>query len=77
MSLFTKIRDLLDQHGELTFREVCAAVNCWSKPEIRDCRGECYRMGRIGEAEIITNTILYPQPIGLRRHFTHQLEMFQ
>lgn len=77
MSLFRKIRDLLDQHGELTFREVCAGVNCFSPQEVDECRGQCHGLGQISEAAIGINTILYPQPLGVRQPFQHQLWMFR
>lgn len=72
MSLFRKIRDLLDRHGDLTFREVCAGVNCYSRQEVDECHG----LGQIGEAAIGINSILYPQPIGVRQPLRHQLWMF-
>lgn len=55
----SQIKRLLTQHGELTFRELCAALNCYTQAEVDDVRGYARAYSDpIGEAPIHASTIL-------------------
>lgn len=84
-----RIRELLDEHGELTFRELCSHLNCYSNDEVlgvlftidpcdefgNETRSTC--CAQIGEANIIESTILYPKQTGCRKAFRHELSQLR
>jgi hypothetical protein len=71
-----KIQDLLEEHGELTFQQVCHEMNCFSGSEVEQCRDACYGVDRIGECNITGGTILYPNPVGCRKPRRTEIESY-
>lgn len=49
---------ILKQHGELTLRELCAALNCYTEDEIEEVCHHIY-----GVAEVLGGAALHPSSI--------------
>lgn len=55
----SQIKRLLAQHGELTFRELCAALNCYTEGEVLEAKKSLHGLcSPIGEVNIHGSTIL-------------------
>ena len=66
--MLNSIRTVLDQRGELTFRELCCELNCFTPTEIQDVRdGVRYtKASQLGEEVCISSsTLLFPRSVGL------------
>lgn len=73
-----RIEDLLEKHGELTFQHLCHEMNCYSSQEVGEARQDCESLGvgKIGDCEITSGTILYPNPVGFRAPRRTELERY-